>query len=67
MSDKPLSEKDLSIRWGVSVRTLKAWRAEGIGPKWTVLGKNTVRYRMEDIAAYEADRIKTNPEEKTND
>lgn len=54
---KLLSEKELATRWGVTQRTIQKWRAEGIGPRWTVLGKSTVRYRLDDVLAYEAERV----------
>ena len=62
-----LSEKDLAARWGVTQKTLQVWRTEGDGPKFITLGKNTIRYRMDDVLAYEAERTKTKPEETKND
>lgn len=66
MSHKPLSERELAMRWGVTLRTLQNWRAKGCGPKWSVIGKNTVRYLMDDIIDYEQSRRKpanTKPED----
>lgn len=53
MRKEILDEKELAARWKVSVRTLQHWRQYGTGPVWTVIGKNTVRYRIEDIKAHE--------------
>lgn len=60
LSPSPLSESELARRWGVTTRTLQGWRADGIGPKWVVLGKNTIRYQIEDVIEYEASRTKKN-------
>lgn len=67
-TDKLMNEKDLATRWGVTTKTLQLWRAEGIGPNFSVLGKNTVRYRIEDVLAYEEERLqqKTNQPEGTD-
>ncbi len=32
-----LDEHDLSVRWGVNVKTLKRWRNEGRGPRYIKL------------------------------
>lgn len=37
---------------GVTTSTLRTWRANTIGPRWTQLGPQTIRYRAEDIDAY---------------
>lgn len=52
-----LSESDLAKRWGITTRTLRKWRADGSGPKWIVIGRNTIRYRMIDVLAYEEANI----------
>lgn len=53
--DKLLTEPELAKRLGVSVRTLQSWRREGggIGPAHIVIGRHTIRYRIEDVLAYE--------------
>lgn len=58
-NSRPLTETELAKRWDITTRTLQGWRAKGIGPRFTVLGKNTIRYRLEDVLAYEETRIKT--------
>lgn len=52
-----LTEKDLAARWKVTTRTLKSWRASGNGPAFVPIGPGTVRYRPEDVEAYERSRI----------
>lgn len=48
-----LGQIDLSRRWGISVRTLEKWRTRQVGPAYIKIG-GRVRYRLEDILAYEA-------------
>lgn len=69
MSAKPdaqLSERQLAARWGVTPRTLQNWRAAGKGPPFLELGINTIRYRLEDIEAYEKSRTQNQHKEKTS-
>jgi hypothetical protein len=49
-----LSEADLARRWRLSERTLQRQRANRTGPAWLRLGCS-VRYRLDDILAFEAD------------
>ena len=43
---------DLSRRWGVSPRTLEAWRWKGIGPTYLkIMGR--VVYSLSDVRAFE--------------
>jgi excisionase family DNA binding protein len=44
-----LTREDLAEYLGVSVVTVDDWRRQGIGPVRMVLGKNLVRYRLEDV------------------
>ncbi|CAH0532165.1 DNA-binding protein [Ralstonia phage UAM5] len=53
-----LTESDLAVRFGVTVRTLQKWRRLKTGPAWIVIGKNTIRYREEDIRAYEEECLR---------
>ena len=58
MDDKLMTQRDLADRWLLSEATLERWRSEGIGPMYLKLhGK--VRYRMQDICAFEALRAST--------
>ena len=53
---KRLTEEELGQRLGISTRTVQNWRRSGDGPAYIVIGKHTVRYREEDVIAYELAR-----------
>lgn len=53
---KRMDEKELADRLGVSVRTVQKWRRTEVGPAYIVVGEHTVRYREEDVIAYELSR-----------
>lgn len=57
-----LNERQLAERWGVSVRTLQAARVKGSGVPFVRIGRS-VRYRLEDVLAYEQARLRTNTSE----
>jgi hypothetical protein len=57
-----LNEKQLAERWGVSIRTLQAARVKGSGVPFVRIGRS-VRYRLEDVLAYEHARLRTNTSE----
>jgi hypothetical protein len=57
-----LNENQLAERWGVSVRTLQAARIKGGGVPFIRIGRS-VRYRLEDVLAYEQARLRTNTSE----
>ena len=60
MNDQPirhLDQKDLAVRWSISPRTLERWRWLGQGPRFLKIGGRVV-YRMEDVEAYEMDRMR---------
>jgi hypothetical protein len=57
-----LNEKQLAERWAVSVRTLQAARVKGGGVPFVRIGRS-VRYRLEDVLAYEHARLRTNTSE----
>lgn len=54
-----LNTQELADRWRLKPQTLINWRSQGTGPKFIRLGrrnhgrKPAVRYRMEDVVAYE--------------
>lgn len=48
-----MTQKELCNRWQLSGATLERWRSEGIGPIYVKLG-GQVRYRRENVLAYEA-------------
>ena len=47
-----LDENELAIRWGLSVKTLRRWRQEQLGPIFCKLGAR-VTYLISEIEAYE--------------
>ena len=57
-----LNEKQLAERWGVSVRTLQAARVKGSGAPYLRIG-GAVRYRLEDVLAYEQAHLRTHTSE----
>ena len=52
-----LNQRQLADRWDLSEGTLERWRSEGIGPIFLKL-QGQVRYRIEDISAYEEDCLR---------
>jgi hypothetical protein len=47
-----LSPREAAQYLGVSVSTLKLWRAKKIGPKWTMRGARLIAYRPADLERY---------------
>lgn len=47
-----LDENELATRWGLSVKTLRRWRQEQIGPIHCKLGRR-VTYLLHEIEAFE--------------
>jgi predicted site-specific integrase-resolvase len=58
MATRHLSQTELAARWNISHRTLERWRWTGEGPQFIKLGGRVV-YRLEDIEAYEAGKLRT--------
>jgi len=54
---KRITEVDLAKRLDISTRTLQQWRRAGIGPAFIRIGQNTIRYREEDVLAYEESKL----------
>ena len=52
-----MTQEELAFRWKISEATLERWRSEGIGPVFLKL-QGQVRYRIEDIEAYEIDSLR---------
>jgi hypothetical protein len=52
-----LSQTELARRWQMSPRSLEKWRTLGIGPAYLKIG-GAVRYRTEDVIAYEAAQLR---------
>lgn len=47
-----LTESELAIRWKLSVKTLRRWRQESLGPIFCKLGSRVV-YLLIEVEAYE--------------
>ena len=47
-----INENELSQRWGLSVKTLRRWRQEKLGPIFCKMGAR-VTYLITEIEAYE--------------
>jgi len=47
-----LDEYELAARWGLSVKTLRRWRQEQLGPVFCKLGAR-VTYLISDVEAFE--------------
>ncbi len=47
-----LNEYELAARWGLSVKTLRRWRQEQLGPVFCKLGAR-VTYLVSEIEAFE--------------
>ncbi len=47
-----LTPQQLAKRWQFSHKTLEKWRYQGIGPRYTKVGKRLL-YAMPDIVAFE--------------
>lgn len=58
-----LNQRQLAERWDLSEGTLERWRSEGIGPIFLKL-QGQVRYRIEDIKAFEADSLRKSTSER---
>lgn len=55
-----LTPQTVAEALGLTERTLERWRITGEGPRYIKLSRSTVRYLPEDVAAFVADRIRTN-------
>ncbi|MDH1380693.1 helix-turn-helix domain-containing protein [Comamonas aquatica] len=47
-----LTENELATRWGLSVKTLRRWRQEQLGPIFCKLGAR-VTYLISEVEAFE--------------
>lgn len=54
--NETLTTPDAAAFINVSKRTLESWRARGIGPRYIALSARAVRYRVEDLRSFLADR-----------
>jgi hypothetical protein len=56
MTTQHFDQNQLAKRWHISPRTLERWRWQNDGPSYVKIGGRVV-YRMEDVEAYESDRL----------
>jgi len=56
--DPHLTCEQLSARLGICVETLSYWRRHQKGPAYMPIGRH-VRYRIEDVLAWEQSRLVT--------
>ena len=54
-----LTERQMSVLLGVSVRTAQDWRRRGVGPNFVKLEKN-VRYRRDVLLKWIEDNTRAN-------
>jgi hypothetical protein len=54
-----LQAADVARRLGVTVKALERWRGRGDGPRFVRLTRKTIRYRVEDVQAFVAERVRT--------
>ena len=62
MNVSHIGQQQLADRWGVSCASLERWRSVGIGPPFMKIGAR-VRYRLEDIEAYEQNSLRKSSSE----
>ena len=54
-----LNERQVADFFGLSVKTIQAWRFQGKGPVYHKLNDRTIRYAIDDLKAYaESGKVK---------
>jgi len=61
-----LTESELADRFGVEPGTLRNWRSSGKGPSFLKM-EGTVRYRLDDVEAYERESLKPSEVQRLQD
>jgi predicted DNA-binding transcriptional regulator AlpA len=56
--DELVTESRAAELFGVSLRTLQAWRRNGTGPEFVRLSCRSIRYRHADLVAWVNARLK---------
>lgn len=59
--DQLITAAELARRWAMNPRTLTNWRTQGRGPAYIKLGvggSTRVLYRVADVLAWEANRMR---------
>jgi predicted DNA-binding transcriptional regulator AlpA len=51
-----LTPEDLAEKWGLTLDTLYRWRRRGAGPPHLKINSRVIRYRLEDVLAWEDSR-----------
>lgn len=64
MQREHVTQAALARRWQVSPRTLERWRWVGTGPEFVKIG-GRVRYRIEDIEAYERRQTRSKADQRS--
>ena len=59
MSEQLMTPREMADRLGVALITLRKWRQQGKGPRYLKLGYRTIRYRIEDVVAWEIEQANT--------
>ncbi len=59
-----LKPEQVARRLGVNTKSLERWRGAGTGPAVVRINHKTLRYRLEDVEAYIASRLRTSTAEK---
>lgn len=54
-----LDERAAAATLGLTPRTLQSWRNRGGGPAFVRVSSRCIRYRVEDLEAWAADRVRT--------
>lgn len=63
-SDHFLSEKELSQKTGVSIRTWQGYRFRGVGPKFIRFSGRCIRYQWRDVLEWVEQNKKQSTSEK---
>jgi hypothetical protein len=66
MNDHLMTVEQLAAHWQCSVKKLNADRLSGSGCSYVKIGR-LVRYRAEDVAAYETRKLRRNTSEGRDD
>ena len=59
-----LDERDAARALGLTPRTLQAWRNRGGGPAYVRISSRCIRYRLIDLEAWAAERVRTSTSEQ---
>ncbi|MEN8374402.1 MAG: helix-turn-helix domain-containing protein [Gemmatimonadota bacterium] len=54
-----VDERDAAAALGLQPRTLAVWRSRGDGPPHVRISSRCVRYRVADLEAWAAERVRT--------